>query len=33
MKLRDRVRDCAATLAAEAGVTIEHIAKSIRVGR
>jgi hypothetical protein len=28
MKLRDRVRDCAATLAAEAGVTIEHIAKS-----
>jgi hypothetical protein len=26
--LRDRVRDCAASLAAEAGVTIEHIAKS-----
>src|SRR5271165_6968110 len=25
--LRDRVRDCAASLAAEAGVTIEHIAK------
>jgi hypothetical protein len=28
MKLRDRVRDCATTLAAEAGVTIEYIAKS-----
>src|SRR5450631_1211252 len=28
MKLRDRVRDCAATLAAEAGVTIDYIAKS-----
>src|SRR6202795_2792530 len=28
MKLRDRVRDCAASLAAEAGVAIEHIAKS-----
>ena len=28
MKLRDRVRDRAAALAAEAGVTIEHIAKS-----
>jgi hypothetical protein len=28
MKLRDRVRDCAATLAAEAAVTIEYIAKS-----
>ena len=28
MELRDRVRDCAASLAAEAGVTIEHIAKS-----
>jgi hypothetical protein len=28
MKLRDRVRDRAATLAAEAGVSIEHIAKS-----
>jgi hypothetical protein len=28
MKLRDRVRSSAATLAAEAGVTIEHIAKS-----
>ena len=28
MKLRDRVRDCAAMLAAEPGVTIEHIAKS-----
>ncbi len=27
MKLRDRVRGCAATLAAEAGVTIEQIAK------
>src|ERR1700739_4800780 len=26
--LRDRVRDCAATLAAEAGLTIEHIGKS-----
>src|SRR5580700_9630249 len=26
--LRDRVRDCAATLAAETGVTIEHIGKS-----
>jgi hypothetical protein len=25
--LRERVRECAATLAAEAGVTIEHIAK------
>jgi hypothetical protein len=28
MKLRDRVRDRAASLAAEAGVAIEHIAKS-----
>jgi hypothetical protein len=28
MTLRDRVRDCAASLAAEAGVAIEHIAKS-----
>jgi hypothetical protein len=28
MKLRDRVRECAVTLAAKAGVTIEHIAKS-----
>jgi hypothetical protein len=28
MELRDRVRDCATSLAAEAGVTIEHIAKS-----
>src|SRR5271155_641217 len=28
MKLRDRVRDCAASLAAEAGVTIEHIGKA-----
>ena len=28
MKLRDRVRDVAASLAATAGVTIEHIAKS-----
>ena len=28
MELRDRVRDCAAALAAEAGVAIEHIAKS-----
>jgi len=26
--LRDRVRDCAAALASEAGLTIEHIAKS-----
>jgi len=25
--LRDRVRDCAATLAAEAGLTIEHLGK------
>ena len=28
MKLRDRVRECAVALAAGAGVTIEHIAKS-----
>jgi len=28
MKLRDRVRDCAASLAVEAGVTIEHIGKA-----
>jgi len=28
MTLRDRVRECAASLAAEAGVTIEHIGKS-----
>ena len=28
MELRDRVRDCAASLAAEAGVTIEHIGKA-----
>ncbi len=28
MKLRDQVRDCAASLASEAGVMIEHIAKS-----
>jgi hypothetical protein len=28
MMPRDRVRECAASLAAEAGVTIEHIAKS-----
>ena len=28
MKLRDRVRECAASLAADAGVTIEHISKS-----
>jgi hypothetical protein len=28
MKLRDQVRDCAASLAAEAGVTIEHIGKA-----
>ena len=28
MKLRDRVRERAASLAAEAGVTIEHIARS-----
>ena len=28
MRLRDRVRECAASLAADAGVTIEHIAKS-----
>jgi hypothetical protein len=28
MKLRDRVRDCATTLAAETGVRIEHIGKS-----
>jgi hypothetical protein len=28
MELRDRVRDGAASLAAQAGVTIEHIAKS-----
>jgi hypothetical protein len=28
MKLRDRVRECAASFATEAGVTIEHIAKS-----
>jgi hypothetical protein len=28
MTLRDRVRDRATSLAAEAGVTIEHIAKS-----
>jgi hypothetical protein len=28
MKLRDRVRDRAASLAAEAGVTIEHITTS-----
>jgi hypothetical protein len=28
MMLRDRVRECAASLAADAGVTIEHIAKS-----
>jgi hypothetical protein len=28
MKLRDRVRECAASLAANAGVTIEHISKS-----
>src|SRR5271165_5159117 len=27
MKLRDQVRDCAASLASEAGVMIEHIAK------
>src|SRR5258708_15483680 len=27
-RLRDRVRDCAASVAAEACVTIEHIAKS-----
>ena len=28
MKLRDRIRECAASLAVEAGVPIEHIAKS-----
>lgn len=28
MEQRDRVRDCAASLASESGVTIEHIAKS-----
>jgi hypothetical protein len=28
MRLRDRVRECAASLAADAGLTIEHIAKS-----
>jgi hypothetical protein len=28
MKLRDRVRECAASLARDAGVTIEHIGKS-----
>ena len=28
MELRDRLRDCAASLAAGAGVTIEHIAKN-----
>src|SRR5215467_9628389 len=28
MKLRDRVRDCAASLAAAAGITIEHIGKA-----
>ena len=28
MTLRDRVRDCAASLAAETGVTIEHIGKA-----
>jgi hypothetical protein len=28
MELRDRVRDGAASLAAEAGITIEHITKS-----
>src|SRR4051794_33235838 len=28
MEQRDRVRDCAASLAFESGVTIEHIAKS-----
>jgi hypothetical protein len=28
MRLRNQVRECAASLAAEAGVTIEHIAKS-----
>src|ERR1700693_3052311 len=30
MKLRDRIRECAASLAVEAGVPIEHIAKSRR---